>query len=104
MDRRPRSVRRFAVTVNGLGSYDLQVAGRLSASGQDDTSHLTVTIKPGGILSGNVEDESGQALANVPVQVWAKGGGWLAATPMQLAGGPLHTAYRRSLSHPSCTA
>ena len=45
------------VTVAGLGSYDFQVAGRLSASGQDDTSHLTMTIKAGGRLLGTILDD-----------------------------------------------
>ena len=40
-------------------------------------------------------------MANLPVQVWAKGEGWLSTTPMQFSGGPIRTAADGSFQTPA---
>jgi Carboxypeptidase regulatory-like domain len=73
-----------------VGTQDLQLWDSRRAVGQ--RSEITVRFKPASRLSGRIRSRTGEPVAGQTVEVWLKGGSWLAANSIEFKGEPIRTA------------
>jgi hypothetical protein len=88
------------IGVGGLGAQDLDVAKRLTNSGEA-AAEYAIALKPPGPIHGRVVDAAGRPVAGVAIEVWTKGQTWMPPAPLKLPAGPVRTAADGSFRTPT---